>query len=116
MKILTEACRPDHGFTQESKAVQFLYQVLTELTHKEQRLFIQFVTGSPRLPVGGFKALTPPLTIVRKVGALILRVFSHVLCDSTPRFVGPSVCPSVTLYFFSVNGVFGLTAPAQMIW
>ena len=52
---------------------------------QERRKFVQFVTGSPRLPVGGtwnsivdwmqqlnnfcdlgFKALQPPLTIVRK--------------------------------------------------
>lgn len=31
-----------------------------------QRQFLQFVTGCPRLPVGGFKALSPPLTIVKK--------------------------------------------------
>ena len=50
-------------------------------------------------------------------------LFSSVLRDSTPRFVGPLVCPSVgplvrrsiTLYFFWVLAVFGLTAPAQMI-
>ena len=46
-------------------------------------------------------------------------VFSRVLRDSTPRFVGPSVRPSigpsVTLYFFWVFAVFGLTAPAQMM-
>ena len=30
--------------------------------------------------------------------------------------VGPSVRPSVTLYFFLVFAVYGLTAPAQMIW
>ena len=30
--------------------------------------------------------------------------------------VRPSVGPSVTLYFFWVFAVFGLTAPAQMIW
>ena len=45
--------------------------------------------------------------------------FSRVLRDSTTRFVGPSVRPSVgpsvTLYFFWVFAVFGLTAPAQMI-
>ena len=44
--------------------------------------------------------------------------FSRVLRDSTPRFVGPSispsVSPSVTVYFFGVNGSFGLIAPAQM--
>ena len=48
-----------------------------------------------------------------------LRIFSRVLRDSTPRFVRPSVRQSVrwsvTLYFFGVNGVFGLTAPAQML-
>ena len=45
------------------------------------------------------------------------RFFSRVLRDSTPRFVGPSVHRSVrrsvTLYFFWVFVVFGLTAPAQ---
>ncbi|EDL02177.1 thyroid hormone receptor interactor 12, isoform CRA_g [Mus musculus] len=34
--------------------------------NEQQRLFLQFVTGSPRLPVGGFRSLNPPLTIVRK--------------------------------------------------
>ena len=33
---------------------------------EEQRQFLQFVTGCPRLPVGGFKSLSPPLTIVKK--------------------------------------------------
>ena len=37
--------------------------------------------------------------------------FSRVLRDSTPHFVRPSV----TLYFFWVFGIFGFTAPAQMI-
>ena len=48
------------------------------------------------------------------------KIFSRELRDSTPRFVGPSVRPSVrpsvTLYFFWVFGIFGFTAPAQMIW
>ena len=41
--------------------------------------------------------------------------FSRVLRDSTPRFVGPSVRPSITFYFFGVFAVFDLTAPVQMI-
>ena len=45
-----------------------------------------------------------------------LPVFSRVLRDSTTRFVGPSVRPSITIDFFGVFAVFGLTAPAQMIW
>ena len=50
-------------------------------------------------------------------------LFSRVLRDSTPRFVGPSVRPLVGrsvrpshFTFFWVFGIFGFTAPAQMIW
>ncbi|XP_063696706.1 E3 ubiquitin-protein ligase TRIP12, partial [Culicoides brevitarsis] len=65
-KMLAECCRPDHGFTQDSKTIKYFYEILSTYTKEEQRLFLQFVTGTPRLPTGGFKALTPPLTIVRK--------------------------------------------------
>ncbi|XP_071085244.1 E3 ubiquitin-protein ligase TRIP12-like isoform X2 [Haliotis cracherodii] len=66
MKMLMECCRPDHGYTHDSRAVKFLFQVLSAYTPDEQRDFLQFVTGSPKLPVGGFRSLSPPLTIVRK--------------------------------------------------
>ncbi|XP_055645246.1 E3 ubiquitin-protein ligase TRIP12 [Toxorhynchites rutilus septentrionalis] len=65
-RMLAECCRTDHGFTQDSQAIQYFYDILSNYNRDEQRLFLQFVTGSPRLPTGGFKALTPPLTIVRK--------------------------------------------------
>lgn len=63
---LLEAWKPDHGFTLESKAIRNLAEILATYTKEEQRLFLQFVSGSPRLPVGGFKSLSPPLTVVRK--------------------------------------------------
>ncbi|KAK0097330.1 hypothetical protein PV326_002415 [Microctonus aethiopoides] len=66
VKTLLECCRTDHGYTPDSRAIRFLFEVMAEYNSEEQRQFIQFVTGSPRLPVGGFKSLTPPLTIVRK--------------------------------------------------
>nr|AEE42687.1 CTRIP isoform C [Drosophila melanogaster] len=66
IKMLQESCRTDHGFHQDSQAIQYLYEILASYNRDEQRAFLQFVTGSPRLPTGGFKALTPPLTIVRK--------------------------------------------------
>ena len=53
MKQLAECCRPDHGYSHNSRAVKFLLQVLAEYTASQQRSFLQFVTGSPRLPVGG---------------------------------------------------------------
>ncbi|KAM4771356.1 E3 ubiquitin-protein ligase TRIP12 [Rhinophrynus dorsalis] len=66
VKTLMECCRPDHGYTHDSRAVKFLFEILSSFDSEQQRLFLQFVTGSPRLPVGGFRSLNPPLTIVRK--------------------------------------------------
>ena len=53
MSELMECCRPDHGYSHDSLAVQNLFEVLSTYDTIEQRQFIQFVTGSPRLPVGG---------------------------------------------------------------
>jgi len=66
IKDLIEFCRPDHGFNSDSKAVKYLFEILSKYEMNEQRMFLQFVTGCPRLPVGGLKRLNPPLTIVRK--------------------------------------------------
>ncbi|MGH0119846.1 UNVERIFIED_CONTAM: hypothetical protein FKN15_043279 [Acipenser sinensis] len=66
VKTLMDCCRPDHGYTHDSRAVKFLFEILSSFDAEHQRLFLQFVTGSPRLPVGGFRSLNPPLTIVRK--------------------------------------------------
>lgn len=49
-----------------SKTVKYLLETMTELSADEQRQFLLFVTGSPRLPPGGFKSLEPKLTIVRR--------------------------------------------------
>ena len=53
IKILSECCRTDHGYTPDSRAIRFLYEIMSDYNSEEQRQFIQFVTGSPRLPVGG---------------------------------------------------------------
>lgn len=66
IRTLMECCKPDHGYTHDSKAIKNLFEIMSSYTADEQRHFLQFVTGSPRLPVGGFRALSPPLTIVRK--------------------------------------------------
>lgn len=53
VKYLMESCRPDHGYNQDSQAIKFLYEILSSYNAEEQRMFIQFMTGSPRLPIGG---------------------------------------------------------------
>jgi E3 ubiquitin-protein ligase TRIP12 len=52
-RTLMECCRPDHGYTPDSRAIRFLFEILSSYERDEQRQFLQFVTGSPRLPVGG---------------------------------------------------------------
>lgn len=60
----------DHGFTSESKAIADLIAILCELSIEEQRLFVRFVTGANRLPVGGLAKLEPKLTVVRKLSEM----------------------------------------------
>ena len=43
--------------------------MLAELDAVDQRRFLRFVTGCPRLPPGGLAALQPRLTVVRKLTA-----------------------------------------------
>nr|AAW25561.1 SJCHGC09553 protein [Schistosoma japonicum] len=66
VQSLTQSCCCDHGYTPQSRAIRFLFEIMSEFTAEQRRLFVQFVTGSPRLPVGGFRALKPPLKIVMK--------------------------------------------------
>ncbi|XP_066267756.1 E3 ubiquitin-protein ligase TRIP12-like isoform X2 [Branchiostoma lanceolatum] len=66
VKMLMETCRPDHGYSHDSRSVKHLFEIMSNFHNDEQREFLLFVTGSPRLPVGGYRALNPPLTVVRK--------------------------------------------------
>lgn len=57
----------DHGYTIDSQAIQWLIDIMVEMTPMEQKLFVRFVTGSHRLPLGGLSKLEPALTVVRKL-------------------------------------------------
>ena len=64
---LKENCILRNGLSIKTKEVQHLFEVLASLSNVEQQEFLQFVTGSSRLPDGGLKNLAPKLTIRRKV-------------------------------------------------
>eukprot|EP00817_Percolomonadidae_sp_ATCC50343_P005761 CAMPEP_0117423754 /NCGR_PEP_ID=MMETSP0758-20121206/4304_1 /TAXON_ID=63605 /ORGANISM="Percolomonas cosmopolitus, Strain AE-1 (ATCC 50343)" /LENGTH=356 /DNA_ID=CAMNT_0005207111 /DNA_START=1812 /DNA_END=2882 /DNA_ORIENTATION=+ len=64
--MLSRSTHCDHGYTPSSLVVQQLFEILSSYSPSERRSFLKFVTGSPRLPIGGLSALEPPLTIVRK--------------------------------------------------
>lgn len=44
-------------YSKASKVIQWLWEVLEELTNSEKAEFIQFVTGSSKVPIEGFKGL-----------------------------------------------------------
>ncbi|CAN0439462.1 unnamed protein product, partial [Ectocarpus sp. 8 AP-2014] len=46
--------------------VKWLARVMSDLDTEGRRQFLRFVTGTPRLPIGGFGALRPRLTVVKK--------------------------------------------------
>ena len=81
---LSEALKADHGYNVESRAIRDLIEVMADYDTTSRRDFLQFITGSPKLPIGGkyppcylsiigsrpfvlgFRGLNPPLTVVRK--------------------------------------------------
>jgi len=50
---LGEALKADHGFTADSKAIQNLIEIMAEYDSVTRRSYLQFITGSPKLPIGG---------------------------------------------------------------
>ncbi|KAF2136462.1 uncharacterized protein K452DRAFT_302736 [Aplosporella prunicola CBS 121167] len=66
LETLMDSIKADHGYNLDSKSVRNLLHVMSELTPPQRRDFLQFVTGSPKLPIGGFKSLTPMFTVVCK--------------------------------------------------
>ncbi|KAG0230372.1 Ubiquitin fusion degradation protein 4 [Mortierella sp. GBA43] len=63
-ETLVDVVKADHGFQSESRAFRNLLEVMSEFSKEERRQFLQFITGSPKLPIGGFKNLHPPFTVV----------------------------------------------------
>lgn len=83
---LNEAIKADHGFNAESRTIRNLIETMSTFDAPTRRQYLQFLTGSPRLPIGGssscvrdnigtelsvffwlgFRGLNPPLTVVRK--------------------------------------------------
>ena len=48
-----DSLKADHGYNMDSRSVKNLLQTMSELTLSQRREFLQFTTGSPKLPIGG---------------------------------------------------------------
>ena len=56
----------NHGYNKSSEIYNYLIKFMMSLNSSEKKVFILFITGCPRLPIGGLKNLNPKLTIVKK--------------------------------------------------
>jgi E3 ubiquitin-protein ligase TRIP12 len=63
---LKEHIIPNHGYHDSSQTYLDLINYMVALTPENRRQFLAFSTGSPRLPLGGFKNLKPKMSVVRK--------------------------------------------------
>ena len=53
LETLMDSIKADHGFNLDSRSVRNLLSVMSEFSMPERREFLQFVSGSPKLPIGG---------------------------------------------------------------
>lgn len=71
------------SFLNRSRAVKFLFEILSSFDGEQQRLFLQFVTGSPRLPVGGKLAFNTSRVVVsiwnKHWGVIVVNFVSKIL-------------------------------------
>lgn len=63
VEYIKNNCLLGNELYKSKPVIQYLFEVLSELSASEQGQFLQFVTSSPRLPIGGLSALSPKLTI-----------------------------------------------------
>lgn len=57
VEMLGNTIKFDHGYGRESAVIGHFLRLLASLDSPDQRRFLRFVTGSPRLPPGGLAAL-----------------------------------------------------------
>jgi len=55
-----------HGYEKESPEIRYLFEVISEYDNHHKKLFLRFVTGLSRIPIGGLEALTPRISVIKK--------------------------------------------------
>lgn len=65
-ETIQKAIKANHGYSQDCAAVGNLVAIMLNFSLEERRHFLQFLTGSCRLPIGGFQSIKPEFTVVEK--------------------------------------------------
>jgi len=85
-EMLLDCINFDHGYSAQAPPIRNFCEILSSFTSDQQRAFMRFVTGAPRLPPGGLAALQPRLTVVCKQPSCAVGLSSDVtiLSAGTP--------------------------------
>lgn len=67
LKDLNKYVEISHGYEKDSPQISMLFEVLTEFDNDQKSLFVKFITGSERLPIGGLASLQPKLAIAKRI-------------------------------------------------
>eukprot|EP01107_Rhizomastix_libera_P002507 TRINITY_DN1436_c1_g1_i4.p1 TRINITY_DN1436_c1_g1~~TRINITY_DN1436_c1_g1_i4.p1 ORF type:complete len:1935 (+),score=580.20 TRINITY_DN1436_c1_g1_i4:845-5806(+) len=117
-KKLREVIKCGSGYQSECQTIIDLMSVLCEFDSSHRRLFVKFLTASPRLPIGGVAALTPPFTVAERTetstgaGKIDSQLPSAMCCKhllKLPRYSSKEVlCAQITKAVEEGQGEFGL--------
>jgi len=55
-----------HGYSIDSPQITMMFEIIDEMSSEYKEKLIRFITGSPRLPVGGLQSISPRLTIAMR--------------------------------------------------
>jgi E3 ubiquitin-protein ligase TRIP12 len=88
IETLTDSIKADHGFNMDSRSVRNLLQTMSELDKQQRRDFLQFVTGSPKLPIGG----KPFLSILLPSQQLL--IFYTQVSKASPQYSQSCAAPA----------------------
>lgn len=77
---LVRSARYEGGYHPEHRVVQWLWQVVSDLTAEEKKLFLKFFTGSDRAPIGGLANLR---VIIQRDGADSTKLPTSHTCFNT---------------------------------
>ena len=79
---LKRAIKPDHGFTAESRCYNDFLRFIVEMEPEMRPKFIQWLTGSKRLPRGGFEGLENKVSINRVADSSLHNMHADDKCPS----------------------------------
>ena len=63
INLLRDVIKPDHGYSSKSRPYEEFLRFIVEMESSDRAHFIKWATGSRRLPLGGFAALDPPMSL-----------------------------------------------------